>query len=673
MWSKKTRLAAVCVLALLVLGAVLTASLLMPFLGAKNAMDPGGVLTLRTLEDGSLQLQWPEGTNATGYEVQVLDANGKALYSQDAAVCTAVIPALPEESARIRVSSLREYDGRTRKGSEDLVAELAEPLPQIRELEFSVDDRFDTVDISFTLAGADRCDLYIVTDGREPVLAEQAEAGECQLRFGADDAFPVPEYGQQLQVLFQPVRTAGNVVFEGMRTEGFTLTREDFLGRELKVEQTYNGNNCYTFTWSETKGEYYDVRLSEDGGDTWMTMAYIPADRERTFTTPCLTAYTDYCVSVAAVGGQNAEESGFAALSDTLQLATTEKLLYSTIWPLTDQKVYGDTEAKQELGTAPAASAWCVLGQEGKWLKIRFQGQDGYIDSDYCMINLPEYIGNLCEYNITNSYDSIYLIHEYGIQDVSGTVITGYEDVRTGEGEYLVPLLYPVAQRLIRAAMDARGRGYTLKIYDSFRPRKATDDIYWKTRSILSNTVPERTFSGKTVTDLHLLNWGPAEGEAWTEGVDYGRLSYNRLMTKNGAYSLSSFLASGTSRHNFGVALDLTLVDAQGQELAMQTSMHDLSWYSTTEMNNANANLLQEIMVGAGFLGIRSEWWHYQDQEVYGSKLYAPLQTGVSAQCWVADHNGWRYRLKDGSFYANCTEQIGEQSYTFDENGYLVT
>jgi len=43
----------------------------------------------------------------------------------------------------------------------------------------------------------------------------------------------------------------------------------------------------------------------------------------------------------------------------------------------------------------------------------------------------------------------------------------------------------------------------------------------------------------------------------------------------------------------------------------------------------------------------------------------------VSWECWVADNNGWRYRLADGSFFANCTRTIGGQSYTFDENGYI--
>ena len=235
-----------------------------------------------------------------------------------------------------------------------------------------------------------------------------------------------------------------------------------------------------------------------------------------------------------------------------------------------------------------------------------------------------------------------------------------------------MPLLYPTAQKLRNAAVEAELRGYKLKIYDSFRPQSATDSIYWKTNSILGRSIPNETYSGKKVNDLYLVNWGPAEGETNTSNKDYGKLSYRRLMTNNGAYGLNSFLASGTSRHNFGTALDLTLVDAQGVELPMQTSMHDLSWYSCSARNNDNAMLLQEIMNGAGLGGISSEWWHYQDNEIMLRNAYTPLRTGVSWECWVADSNGWRYRLPDGSFYANSTQTIDDESYTFDENGYLM-
>ena len=677
MWSKpgkKTRLLILlCAVALIVLGAVLAIVLSAPYRDAKNTMDPEGMLFVRTRKDGTVQLQWSEGSNASTYSVQVLEAQGQELYSCTASQCAAELPQMPENrDLTVRITSIHAYDGKTRKGSNALEETIQLPTPRIHNLNWVPDDQYDTVDVSFEMAEGDVCSVYLSVDSAAPVLLEEVHDGELQLRFGADDLFPVPEQGQQYEVTFRLKHQTGNVLYMTDVAEGFTLTREHFLGKDIQLDQSYNGNNSYTFSWNETKGEYYDVRLSEDGGNTWMTMAYIPADRERVFTTPALTPHTDYLVSVVAVGGQTVAEGEFAAESEILELYTRENLLYSTIWPLKDLKVYSDAAATEELGTAAAGSAWCVLGEDGRYLKIRFAGQDAYIDGEYCMINLPEYIGNLCTYDITNSYSSIYLVHEYGIADVSGTVILGYEDVQTAKGETLVPLLYPVAQKLLRAGLAAKEQGYKLKIYDSFRPQQATDDIYWRTRSILGNAVPSQTYSGKKVNDLYLVNWGPAEGEEELAGVSYGPLTYRRLMTNNGAYGLNSFLASGTSRHNFGVALDLTLEDLNGNELPMQTSMHDLSWYSASWRNNENAELLRGIMNGAGFGGIGSEWWHYQDNEIFLKNYYTPLKTGVSAECWVADRNGWRYRLADGSFHANCTQVIEEQEYTFDENGYLV-
>ena len=676
MWSKgnkRTRLLILlCALALVALGVVLAVGLLIPYWEAGSAMNPEGSLSVLTCSDGTLQVQWPEGDNAGGYRLQVLTTDGTELHSVETTTCSAVLPQFEDRELELRVTSLNHYGGKVREGKTELKAAVPHISPRIHDLKWQSDEEFDTVDVEFDMSEGSLCSVYLSLDGAEPVLVEQVRDGKVQLRFGVDDVFPVPAYGQQLQVTFRLERTAENVFCQGGVTEGFTLTREDFLGRDLHLEQTYNGDNSYTFTWNETKGEYYDVRLSEDDGNTWETMAYIPSDRERSFTMPSLKAFTDCSVSVAAVGGQTMADSEFAAVSEHIEIRTGEKLLYSTIWPLTDQKVYSDSEGAEELGKVAAGSAWCVLGQEGKYLKIRYNGQDAYIDGDYCMINLPEYIGNLCSYDITNSYSSIYLVHEYGIRDVSGTVITGYEDVQIGEDEYLVPLLFPVAQRLIKAGLAARAQGYTLKIYDSFRPQKATDDIYSKTKSILNHLIPDRTFSGKEVTDLNWISWNPETGQWGAPEPIYGDLTYRRLMTNNGAYSLSAFLASGTSRHNYGLALDLTLEDATGAEVPMQTSMHDLSWYSASSINNANATILRGIMEGAGFMGIASEWWHFQDQEAYFSHGYKPLRTGVNWECWVADNHGWRYRLPDGSFYANSTEVIEGESYTFDENGYLM-
>ena len=78
------------------------------------------------------------------------------------------------------------------------------------------------------------------------------------------------------------------------------------------------------------------------------------------------------------------------------------------------------------------------------------------------------------------------------------------------------------------------------------------------------------------------------------------------------------------SIHSFGMALDITLLDADGVELDMGTGFDDMTELShpaleqgyllagqLTEAQLANRHLLREAMLQAGFLGIRTEWWHF--------------------------------------------------------------
>jgi D-alanyl-D-alanine dipeptidase len=78
------------------------------------------------------------------------------------------------------------------------------------------------------------------------------------------------------------------------------------------------------------------------------------------------------------------------------------------------------------------------------------------------------------------------------------------------------------------------------------------------------------------------------------------------------------------SIHSFGMALDITLLDERGNEFDMGTGFDDLSELSHPDLEAAllaagaitqaqidNRQLLRDAMAQAGFVGIRSEWWHY--------------------------------------------------------------
>jgi D-alanyl-D-alanine dipeptidase len=78
------------------------------------------------------------------------------------------------------------------------------------------------------------------------------------------------------------------------------------------------------------------------------------------------------------------------------------------------------------------------------------------------------------------------------------------------------------------------------------------------------------------------------------------------------------------SIHSFGMALDITLLDDRGQELDMGTGFDDMTALShpaleagflaggeLTPAQVANRRLLRDAMFQAGFVGINTEWWHF--------------------------------------------------------------
>jgi zinc D-Ala-D-Ala dipeptidase len=119
-------------------------------------------------------------------------------------------------------------------------------------------------------------------------------------------------------------------------------------------------------------------------------------------------------------------------------------------------------------------------------------------------------------------------------------------------------------KKLIQANQDFLSKGYRIKLYDCYRPL----DVQKKMWQIVSN--PEY------VAD-------PKKG----------------------------------SIHNRGGAVDITLVDKNGNELDMGTSFDFFGAEASHNYQNLpdevrqNRKMLKEIMLKNGFASFDSEWWHY--------------------------------------------------------------
>ncbi|MDQ3371074.1 MAG: M15 family metallopeptidase, partial [Myxococcota bacterium] len=70
------------------------------------------------------------------------------------------------------------------------------------------------------------------------------------------------------------------------------------------------------------------------------------------------------------------------------------------------------------------------------------------------------------------------------------------------------------------------------------------------------------------------------------------------------------------SRHNRGAAIDLALADADGEVVALPTKFDELSKAAHRSRalvgpRGAEAKRLEAAMHGAGFIGLATEWWHF--------------------------------------------------------------
>ncbi len=86
------------------------------------------------------------------------------------------------------------------------------------------------------------------------------------------------------------------------------------------------------------------------------------------------------------------------------------------------------------------------------------------------------------------------------------------------------------------------------------------------------------------------------------------------------------------SKHNRGTAVDVTMVDSRGNEVAMPTPFDDFTTRASRNDDNfpsevlKNRKILENAMKNAGFEPLPSEWWHFDDN---GWQAYEILDVNI--------------------------------------------
>ena len=98
--------------------------------------------------------------------------------------------------------------------------------------------------------------------------------------------------------------------------------------------------------------------------------------------------------------------------------------------------------------------------------------------------------------------------------------------------------------------------------------------------------------------------------------------------THDGAFVADPYDGNG-SLHTWGVAVDATLVDENGREVAMPTKYDEftpaakLRYQGEDPIVKSHLKILQRAMRHGGFYGMHTEWWHFV---AYDWKKYAPMR-----------------------------------------------
>ena len=184
-----------------------------------------------------------------------------------------------------------------------------------------------------------------------------------------------------------------------------------------------------------------------------------------------------------------------------------------------------------------------IIAEYGDWWNVSLGGDNavsGWVLHREAFINLPDIIPSLV-FDITNAYSSMKRSSGYEIPNITGYAL--YEartfNSRLNRYEFIVPVLYSTSKRIFEAQQAALADGNTIIIYEAFRPRITQQSVVSNLRVLMDSNARVRSA-------INTAPWG-----------------------------LSWFIATGTSNHQRGVAIDAGL----GRIISYETRTSGMFYY----------------------------------------------------------------------------------------------
>ncbi|OYT17343.1 MAG: peptidase M15 [Bacteroidetes bacterium 4572_77] len=170
-------------------------------------------------------------------------------------------------------------------------------------------------------------------------------------------------------------------------------------------------------------------------------------------------------------------------------------------------------------------------------------------------------------------------VRYFGSNNFVGKPIDGYQSPK-------IICSSQAALALKAAQLELQEIGYSLIIYDAYRPQRAVH---------------------------HFMRWAKDLNDTLTKAKYYPNVNKNKLFKLG-------YIAEKSS-HSRGSTFDVSLMDSQGEVLDMGSPFDffgTISWSNYQGISlqqNENRMLLQQIMIESGFIPYDEEWWHFTLKE----------------------------------------------------------
>ena len=264
----------------------------------------------------------------------------------------------------------------------------------------------------------------------------------------------------------------------------------------------------------------------------------------------------------------------------------------------------------------PPGQGFTILEHQGHWWYVSVNNTRGWIRNELAMINIPDVIPSIVQNN-TNTYSSLFRSSGFDIPNITGQALFQMRDfnARLGRYEFIAPVLFGTAKKIMKAQQAALADGNTLVLYEAFRPAEAHNFLH-EHFSYLAYTNPI-VYAGITERPFN-IRWFLAESPYTHQrgtGIDVSLARIeNYVIRTTGDYAFIHITGytefeMQSPMHELSVASVVfrDAVHSRSPDTWRDTEFADAATYGT--------RLMHRYLTDAGLTPLASEWWHFNDLE----------------------------------------------------------